>query len=72
MWLARTPSEVAFDWVYFPPFLFTVVLGFLAAYGLSRVLNRTGYSHFFWFPEIAFLGLWVMLTSLLGLFVLPP
>ena len=72
MSLPRTPSEVSFDWVYFPPFLFTVVLGFLAAYGLTRVLNRTGYSRFFWFPEVAFLGLWVMLTSLLGLFVLPP
>ncbi|MGI9470982.1 MAG: DUF1656 domain-containing protein [Rubripirellula sp.] len=72
MWLALTPSEISFDWVYAPPFLFTVVLGFLGACGVTRLLNRTGWSQFFWYPEVAFLAFWVMLTSLVGLFVLPP
>ncbi len=72
MWLAVTPSEVSFEWVYAPPFLFTVVFGFVGTYGVTRFLNRTGWSRFFWYPELAFLALWVLLTSLLGLFVLPP
>ena len=68
----RIPSEISLDWVYLPPFLITVVLGYLAAYGLTRLLNATGLSRYFWRPEIGFLAFWVMLTSLIGLFFLPP
>ena len=68
----RIPSEVSLVWVYLPPFLVTVVLGYLAAYGVTRLLNATGLSRYFWRPEIGFLAFWVMLTSLIGLFVLPP
>ena len=68
----RIPSEVSLVWVYLPPFLVTVVLGYLAAYGVTRLLNATGLSRYFWHPEIGFLAFWVMLTSLIGLFVLPP
>lgn len=68
----RIPSEVSFDWVYLPPFVITVLLGYLAAYGVTRLLNMTGLSRFFWRPEIGFLAFWVMLTSLIGLFFLPP
>ena len=68
----RIPSEVSLVWVYLPPFLVTVVLGYLAAYGVTRLLNATGLNRYFWRPEIGFLAFWVMLTSLIGLFVLPP
>ena len=68
----HVPSEISLDWVYLPPFLITVVLGYLAAYGLTRLLNATGLSRYFWRPEIGFLAFWVMLTSLIGLFFLPP
>jgi hypothetical protein len=68
----KIPSEISFDWVYLPPFLMAVVAGFLAAWGLTRVLNVTGLSRFFWHPEVAFAAFWVMLTSLIGLLVLPP
>lgn len=68
----RIPSEISLDWVYLPPFMITVVLGYLAAYGVTRLLNATGMSRYFWRPEIGFLAFWVMLTSLIGLFLLPP
>ncbi len=68
----RIPSEISLDWVYLPPFMITVLLGYLAAYGVTRLLNATGLSQYFWRPEIGFLAFWVMLTSLIGLFVLPP
>ena len=72
MFAERIPSEISLDWVYLPPFMITVVLGYLAAYGVTRLLNATGMSRYFWRPEIGFLAFWVMLTSLIGLFLLPP
>ena len=72
MLLARTASEVSLEWVYVPPMMITVVFGFLAAYAVTRGLRVCGLSKYFWHPEIAFVGFWVMLTSLIGLLVLPP
>jgi hypothetical protein len=72
MLAAPTPSEISLDWVYLPPFMITVVLGFVASYALTRLLNATGLSRYFWRPEIGFLAFWVMLASLIGLFFLPP
>jgi hypothetical protein len=68
----KIPSEISLDWVYFPPFLLTVVLGYLCAFALTRLLNTTGLSRFFWSPGLAFVALWVLLTSLIGLFFVPP
>jgi len=68
----RIPSEISLDWVYLPPFMITVLLGYLGAYGVTQLLNATGLSRYFWRPEIGFLAFWVMLTSLIGLFFLPP
>ena len=68
----RIPSEISLDWVYLPPLMMMVVLGYLAAYVVTRLLNATGMSQYFWRPEIGFLAFWVMLTSLIGLFFLPP
>lgn len=70
--LERIPSEISFDWVYFPPFFLTVVLGYLCAFGLTRLLNATGLSRYFWHPGLVFVALWVLLTSLIGLLLLPP
>ncbi|WP_424489582.1 DUF1656 domain-containing protein [Pseudomonas sp.] len=69
---ARVPSEVSLDWIYFPPFFFTVLFGFIGALAIARLLNWTGLSRFFWHPGLAFVALWVLTTSLLGLFVIPP
>lgn len=72
MWSERIPAEISLGWVYLPPFMITVSLGYLAAYGLTRALNAVGLNRYFWRPEIGFLAFWVMLTSLIGLLILPP
>jgi hypothetical protein len=72
MLFGRTPSEISFEWIYFPPFLLAVVLGYLCAYGITRLLNATGWNRFFWHPGLAFIGFWVLLTSAIGLAFLPP
>jgi hypothetical protein len=66
------PSEISFQWIYFPPFFATVVLGYLCAYGAAKLLNFTGFSRFFWNPGVTFVALWVLMTSLIGLFLIPP
>ncbi len=38
----------------------------------GKLLNRAGVSRFFWHPGLAFLALWVLISSLLGLTVIPP
>jgi len=68
----KIPSEISFEWIYFPPFMFAVVLGYLCAFGATRLLHATGLSRFFWHPGLSFLALWVLLTSLIGLTFLPP
>lgn len=72
MMFGRIPSEISFEWIYFPPFLFTVLLGYLCAFGVTRLLNATGLSRFFWHPGLAFVGFWVLLTSVIGLVFMPP
>ena len=71
MEFARIASEISFEWVYFPPALLTVVLGYVAAVGVTRLLNATGLSRFFWHPGLAFVAFWVLLTSVLGLTLVP-
>lgn len=66
------PSEISLDWVYVPPSMLAVLLGFLAAYATTQSLNATGLSKYFWRPEIAFLALWVLLSSLIGLLFIAP
>jgi hypothetical protein len=69
---ARPPSEIPLDWAYFPPFFFTVVLGFVCTLGVAKLLNATGLSRFFWHPGLVFVASWVLITSLIGLFLIPP
>ena len=68
----RIPSEISFQSVYFPPFFFTIVLGFVCTLGVAKLLNATGLSRSFWHPGLAFLATWVLVTSLIGLTVIPP
>lgn len=68
----RIPTELSFDSIYFPPFFFTVVLGFLCAFGIWKLLTVTGLSRWFWNDGLAFLAIWILLTSLIGLTILPP
>ena len=68
----KIPAELPFESIYFPPFFFTVVLGFVCASLVGKLLNLLGASKFFWHPGLAFLALWVLMSSLLGLTVIPP
>jgi hypothetical protein len=70
--IGKIPAELPFESVYFPPFFFTVALGFAVAWLTAKLLNLMGASKFFWHPGLAFLALWVLTSSLLGLTVLPP
>jgi len=69
---AHVPSEVSWGWIYLPPFLIDLILGFILAMLLTRYLNRSGLSRYFWYPPLAFLALVTLCTSLVGLFFLAP
>jgi hypothetical protein len=69
---ARIPSEVSLVWVYFPPFFFTIVIGFICTLAVAKALNASGISRFFWHPGLAFVALWALMTSLIGLTFIPP
>jgi hypothetical protein len=69
---ARIPSEVSLDWAYFPPFFFTMVTGFICTLAVAKALNASGISRFFWHPGLAFVALWALMTSLIGLTFIPP
>ena len=47
------------------------VLGFLASWAVMTVLERTGLTRFVWHLPLFFLGLLVLLTSLLGTLLHP-
>ncbi|MCX6924627.1 MAG: DUF1656 domain-containing protein [Verrucomicrobia bacterium] len=66
------PHEVSFDWVYFPPLLFSILFGVLAAWGLAVWLNRTRLSRYFWQPPIAFLAFVLIFSAIFALFIMAP
>ncbi len=68
----RFPSEISFEWVYFAPFFFTVLAGFVCTLAVTRLLNATRLSRYFWQPGVAFLAWWVLLTSIIGLVWIAP
>lgn len=66
------PSEISLGWAYIPPILIDVLLGLVLAYAIATGLNVSKLSRFFVHPPLAFVALWVLATSLIGLFILPP
>ena len=68
----RIPKEISLESIYFAPFLFTVLGGLVCAFAILRLLNATGWIRFFWHPGLAFLALWALATSVIGLTLLPP
>ena len=70
--LATSPAEISVGFAYVPPILVVLVVGIVAAMILARILNRTGLSRFFWHPQLAFLALWVLMSSLVALFLVSP
>ena len=53
-------------------FYATIVFGFVCALGVAKLLNLTGLSRLFWHPGLVLVSLWVLMTSLIGLTVIPP
>ena len=72
MVFGKIPSEISLDWIYFPPFFLTVLLGYLCAFGILKLLNATRLIRFFWHPGLAFVALWVLMASVIGLTFIPP
>lgn len=70
--LFEVPAAVSLGFFYLPPIVIDMVVGLLLAFLIARFLNRTGLSRYFWHPPLAFLGLFVLMTSLVGILVLPP
>ena len=69
---ARTPSKISLEWIYFPPIFITLAVGLVVAVGIVWLLKVMGASRFFWHPGLVFVSLWVLMTSLVGLFFFPP
>jgi hypothetical protein len=70
--LAGVPAEVQILDIYFPPLFVTIVAGLVCAIVVERLLNLTGLSRFFWHPPLAHAALWLLATSLFGLFIIAP
>ena len=68
----QTPSEVQLLGIYLPPFFLVCMLGLLFSLVVAQLLNWTGLSRMFWHPPLAFLGLWVLASSLIGLLWIVP
>ncbi|MHC4938408.1 MAG: DUF1656 domain-containing protein [Planctomycetota bacterium] len=66
------PSEVSWSWLYLPPAIFVVLGGIVCATIVGRVLNRLGWSRYFWHPPLAMVALSAIFAALIGLFVLAP
>ena len=66
------PSEVSWGWIYLPPSLFVFALAAVGAWAITRMLNRTGLSRYFWHPPLAMLGITVILSALIGLLWMAP
>jgi hypothetical protein len=49
-----------------------VLIGFVCTLGVAKLLNIAGISRLFWHPGLAFVSLWVLVTSLIGLTVIAP
>jgi hypothetical protein len=66
------PSEVPLGEMYLPPALLVGLLGIAATWFVTRVLNRTRLTRFFWNPPLAFMAIWALMSAVIGLFVLSP
>ena len=52
--------------------LLIIAIWFILAALLTRYLNRSGLSRYFWYPPLAFLAFLTLCTSLVGLLLLAP
>jgi hypothetical protein len=70
--MAQAPTEFSLGWAYIPPILVDALIGFICALVIVTLLNKSGLSRYFVNPPLAFVAFWVLSTSLIGIFLLPP
>jgi hypothetical protein len=68
---ALNRAEFRFSELLVPWILIVGVLGFLAAWLVVAILERTGLSRYVWHLPLFFVGLVVLFTSLIGMVVSP-
>jgi hypothetical protein len=68
----QTPAEVQLLGIYLPPFFLVCLFGLLGTVAITQVLNWTGLSRLFWHPPLAFLAMWVLASSVIGLAIIAP
>ena len=66
------PSEVQILGVYLPPLFVALLAGLLCAILVTKWLNQTGLSRFFWNPPLANAALWLLTTELIAAFIITP
>ena len=66
------PSEVQILGMYFPPLFVAIVAGLVCSILVTRLLNQSGLSRFFWHPPLANAALWLLATALIALFIIAP
>jgi hypothetical protein len=68
----RMPSEVQLLGIYVPPFFLVCLFGLFCTVVITQILNRTGMNRWFWHTPLAFVAMWVLATSLIGLVINAP
>ena len=68
----RTPCEVQVLGIYLPPFFLVCLLGLICAVAVNQILNWTGLRRWLWHPPLAFVAIWVLASSLIGLVFIAP
>jgi len=66
--MGPVPSEFAIGGIYVPPLLIASFVGLMAAGLTARLLNHLGWSRYFFYPPLAFVGFFVIYTLLIGTF----
>lgn len=69
--MQRLPIELNLNGVYFPPWLLSVLAGFLLALVLTAIANRLRLSRFVWHPPLFFVALTVACSVAVGATVVP-
>ena len=70
--MTQFPAEMQLLGIYLPPLFLVCLLGLVCSVAIGQVLSWTGLSRLFWHPPLAFLALWVLASSLIGLLWIAP
>jgi len=64
------PTEWSFGGLYLPPMLLATIVGCTTAAVVARIASRFGLIRYVWHPWLAFVGLAVLFSALVGLFLI--